>query len=1529
MTRKPAKDANDKSKRPAKKTAEREVQRLREELATAKRALHWEKARTKELEFEVVSQDNNALAKQTQIQVANPEDTGATSKVGPFARMDDSRTNLGREVDPPEATPAPQVADRNRDDNGPATSETAHYSSDLASVPRPTHSRWRSVSQFCSWLVKRPFTGGFRFAWAYLRLRRSQDFDTATYLSTAPDVARAGLNPLMHYIEHGAREGRLAKPRLDDEAQGDMAQVRRAPVGEVSQLRQVSAIRRRSNPKVTIDHVDASADQGFTGLAEPTMDDIVADVAKSGLFDVDFYRQAHPNISGSNLSPLEHYCVIGWKQGRRPNPYFDGDWYLGANPAVADAGVNPLWHYIAMGEHQGRQPCPFFDPTFYSHEYGLGSHQKGRLADYLAHVSRGAWRNPMPLFDVAYYLTQNEDVANARTDPVLHYATTGHLEGRDPSAHFRTSYYRAKYLNGDLTINPLVHYQEFGRERAFFTIPGPHDFAEELSAQIRHWASPGASFEEFAPSTAPTTSRGAKVVAFYLPQYHTIPENDRWWGKGFTEWRNVMRGVPRFSGHYQPRIPRDLGFYDLESSDIMRRQIELARDAGLYGFAFYYYWFNGKRLLERPVERFLRDATLDFPFCLVWANENWTRRWDGEESEVLLRQEYRSDHDVALVEEFQRHFVDPRYIRIGGRPLLIIYRLDIVPQARKTIARWRKLWKTRHGEKPLIFLAQTFQAEDPREFGMDGAVEFPPHKLTQDRATINSHLQILDPAFSAKVYDYDSIVSQALAEPYPPYPLVKTVVPSWDNDARRQGTGLVLQGSTPEKYERWLAGSLKIAAMHPVYGEPLVFVNAWNEWAEAAYLEPDVHYGSAYLNATARAITDTRQEAKRRILLVGHDAHPYGAQINLKHIGETLRNQFGCEVAFLLRGDGELVAAYEQLGEVCVADNPDAARAFIDELRAAGYQLALTNTAAAGSLVPLLKAAEFRTVSLIHELPGMIDEYDLHLPLEHILEASDAIVVAAKNVVDGLCTRSSEARERVTVRPQGLYRELNLSAAMRARARQRLKLPDGARMILGMGSGDLRKGLDIFMHAAKLAVSTTDDMHFVWVGKLNDDSARWLHADVRDGLDSRLQLVPYTDDVAPYFAAADAFFLSSREDPYPSVVLEAMRVGLPVVALLHATGIEELVSQHGRVVDRNDLPAMVQSLCELARSDDQSARSARQELIQNEFRFDDYCFDLLRLLDPDLHKVTVVVPNFNYGDYLLDRMESIFDQTYPVFEIIVLDDHSSDASMPELKRIQERTARRFRVVRNRENSGSTFCQWVRGGELSRGDYVWIAEADDLSRPGFLERLLRRMGQGDVAFAFSDSAQIDEHGHQLGTSYKDYYRTSAGTLLDHDFALDGESFVRNCLTERNLILNVSSVVWERSCLVEALNRCIDDLTQFKLAGDWYLYAAAGLTATTVAYTADTLNIHRRHKRSVTESVEKEAHVAEVARVHQAIAHWLNADEQLRARMIAYEAELAKFVGLAEEVGDERLQPSKPRSGRGSGKPKRDPQKARHG
>jgi GT2 family glycosyltransferase len=368
---------------------------------------------------------------------------------------------------------------------------------------------------------------------------------------------------------------------------------------------------------------------------------------------------------------------------------------------------------------------------------------------------------------------------------------------------------------------------------------------------------PAPEFEEFDPGIAAAAPPRAKAIAFYLTQFHSIAENDEWWGGGFTEWTNVARGLPRFTGHYQPRVPRDLGFYNLEHDGILARQVELARAAGIHGFSFYYYWFDGKRLLERPLERFLADRSIDFPFCLMWANENWTRRWDGAEEELLMQQTYDPELDVDLIDDLQRHVADDRYIRIDGRPLLMVYRTDIIPDLRESVDRWREIWKVRHGEDPFLLAAQTFgNSEDPRQYGFDGAYEFPPHGAGQNGGWLNvsGQLDLLDPSFSAGVLDYRVALEESLSRPHPDFPLVKTILPSWDNDARLQGQGLMLHGSTPKHYENWLRGVADIATAHPVGGESLVFINAWNEWAEGAYLEPDVHFGSAYLNATARAL---------------------------------------------------------------------------------------------------------------------------------------------------------------------------------------------------------------------------------------------------------------------------------------------------------------------------------------------------------------------------------------------------------------------------------------------------------------------------------------------------------------------------------------------------------------------------------------------------------------------------------------------------------------------------------------------------
>ena len=351
-----------------------------------------------------------------------------------------------------------------------------------------------------------------------------------------------------------------------------------------------------------------------------------------------------------------------------------------------------------------------------------------------------------------------------------------------------------------------------------------------------------------------------RLIAFYLPQFHPIPENDRWWGPGFTDWQNVVKSTPLFEGHYQPHLPGALGFYDLRLDEIRRRQVEMARAHGVYGFCYYYYWFNGRRILETPLNRYIADPNIDFPFCICWANENWSRRWDGGNREVLLVQEHDTESDMQFIREVIPLLKDPRYIRVDGMPLLVLYRADLLKVPAATAAGWREECEKAGLPGVHLCAAQTFDITDPRPYGFDSACEFPPHKhavghIAQDQRGLPED-------FKGWVCDYEMVARCSVTAPPPDYPLYRGLFPSWDNSARKRSQALIFHNSDPSRYEYWLRGLISYTRQNLVGDQRIIFINAWNEWAEGAHLEPDLRYGSAYLDATKRAMsgeTDPKQ----------------------------------------------------------------------------------------------------------------------------------------------------------------------------------------------------------------------------------------------------------------------------------------------------------------------------------------------------------------------------------------------------------------------------------------------------------------------------------------------------------------------------------------------------------------------------------------------------------------------------------------------------------------------------------------------
>jgi lipopolysaccharide biosynthesis protein len=357
------------------------------------------------------------------------------------------------------------------------------------------------------------------------------------------------------------------------------------------------------------------------------------------------------------------------------------------------------------------------------------------------------------------------------------------------------------------------------------------------------------------------TEHDIRLIAFYLPQYYPIPENDRWWGKGFTDWTNVSKAVPQYVGHYQPHLPDELGFYDLRLFDVQQRQVELARQYGIYGFCIHYYWFHGKRLLEKPLDQFIDRKELDMPFCLCWANENWTRRWDGLEKEVLLEQIHSPENDINFIRDLKSFFADSRYIRIEGKPILIVYRVAILPDPKATVERWRAYCRDQGIGEIYLIAAQTFGLTNPEHYGFDAAVEFPPHTMA-DCEEITYGIPILNKKYSGKIWDFEYFVKSKEYLKKVPYTLFKGIAPGWDNTARKPHNSSIYQGSSPSVYKEWLLDLINWTyEVHPK-AYRFIFINAWNEWAEGAHLEPDRKYGYGYLQSTADAILESRIREK-------------------------------------------------------------------------------------------------------------------------------------------------------------------------------------------------------------------------------------------------------------------------------------------------------------------------------------------------------------------------------------------------------------------------------------------------------------------------------------------------------------------------------------------------------------------------------------------------------------------------------------------------------------------------------------------
>ncbi len=365
-----------------------------------------------------------------------------------------------------------------------------------------------------------------------------------------------------------------------------------------------------------------------------------------------------------------------------------------------------------------------------------------------------------------------------------------------------------------------------------------------------------------------------KPIAIYLPQFHPIPENDQWWGKGFTEWTNVTKAKPCFKGHYQPHLPADLGFYDLRLEEARLAQEAMAREYGIHGFCYYHYWFNGKRMLHEPLNRKMQNSKEDLPFMLCWANENWTRTWDGLDKEVLLYQDYNDTDDIAHMKYLcQTYFADFRYIRHEGKPVFMVYRPHLFKDIKKTIRVWRDVARQNGiGELHIGYMQSWGVNDNPIDLGFDFASEFQPNfgnvPLEKEslRGRIINKIQNklklktlkIETKPKDRIFEYEDFVNKQKMIAYKNN-VSPCITPMWDNSSRRKNNAIIFTNSTPEIYGSWLQHIIKKYPWHK-NAEKYLFINAWNEWAEGNHLEPCQKWGKSYLEMTKSVLKINENE---------------------------------------------------------------------------------------------------------------------------------------------------------------------------------------------------------------------------------------------------------------------------------------------------------------------------------------------------------------------------------------------------------------------------------------------------------------------------------------------------------------------------------------------------------------------------------------------------------------------------------------------------------------------------------------------
>ena len=643
------------------------------------------------------------------------------------------------------------------------------------------------------------------------------DFFKDGYKLLYPEYSRHGMTPWQHYVVDGKRKG----------------------FGNGTEPPETKFFREgyeTEYPDVEASGVDPWRHFAEKGLSEGRDNGLNPD---GKVFFKEGYLAMYPDVAKSGMDPWHHYVLKGKKEGRDNGLHpgskmFFPQGYLSMYPDVAKSGMDPWHHYVLKGKKEKRDN---------------GHHPDSKQ------------------FFAAGYLEMYPDVAKAGMDPWLHYVQYGKKNGHDNGLHPSEKVFFAKgYLEmytdvAKSGMDPWQHYVKYGKKEGRSNLTYMVKVRSDLETYTSWILDVHENKSHFVNNDGRMyhrEERDPKIFAYYLPQFHAIPLNDANFGKGFTEWTNVTRASPLFYGHVQPRVPYDVGFYNLENVDVIERQVKLAKQFGIYGFCFYYYWFSGQRVLEKPLDLFLKSK-IDFKFHLMWANENWSKLWDGGNRELILEQKF----DETQIDDFYRDLLpyikDKRYEKIDNRPILAVYRVTLLGEElfQRFASRLNDL-AIKDGFNGFYFLgANAFNFCEPEKYHLDGLIEFPPHGISHDLKMVTD-AKWFNLKCNVKLWDLHKWINEKGYLADKKYNVFKCCFPNWDNSPRKAySRGWVFLMKNDDFY-RWLSGIIRWTKSQHSQKEQYVYINAWNEWGEGAFLEPDTRFGYSSLCAVRKALEVTR-----------------------------------------------------------------------------------------------------------------------------------------------------------------------------------------------------------------------------------------------------------------------------------------------------------------------------------------------------------------------------------------------------------------------------------------------------------------------------------------------------------------------------------------------------------------------------------------------------------------------------------------------------------------------------------------------